>query len=114
MPAILVVEDHKDTAFAIRTLLQLEGYDVDEAASGEQALDKLAGGTFDLVILDLILPDISGYDVARVLREKRQRVPIIAVSARDTVDASQFDDCVPKPFDTDVLLERVRNQIGQA
>jgi len=112
MPAnILVVEDHGDTSFAIRTLLQLEGYEVEEAANGRQALEKLSAGGFNLVILDLVLPDISGYEVARLLRERHQAVPIIAVSAKDQVDASQFDDCVPKPFDTEVLLERVRRQL---
>jgi DNA-binding response OmpR family regulator len=111
---ILVVEDHADTSLAICTLLQLEGYQADEAASGREALKKLASDDYKVVILDLVLPDISGYDVARAIREEGRRdITIIAVSAKDVVDSTCFDDYLPKPFSTEELLRKVREHLPQ-
>lgn len=109
-PRILVVEDHADTSLAICTLLQLEGYQAESAASGLEALEKLSHGDgFKVVILDLVLPDISGYEVAKAIRERgKGDLTVIAVSARDTVDDTQFDDYLPKPFSTEELLEKIK------
>ena len=107
---ILVVEDHPDTSLAICTLLELEGYRADGAASGREALEKIERGGFEVVILDLVLPDISGYEVAQAVKQSKRRgeVALIAVSAKDTVDSSQFDDYLPKPFSTEELLAKIR------
>jgi DNA-binding response OmpR family regulator len=109
-PKILVVEDHADTSLAICTLLQLEGYQAESAASGREALEKLSQPNgFKVVLLDVVLPDISGYEVARAIREgDKGDMTVIAVSARDTVDSSQFDDYLPKPFSTDDLLRKIK------
>jgi DNA-binding response OmpR family regulator len=110
--SILVVEDHPDTSLAICTLLELEGYRAEGAANGREALEKLAEDDFEVVILDLVLPDISGYEVAQSLRESGKRgVAVIAVSARDVVDESQFDDYLAKPFSTEELLRKVREHV---
>jgi len=110
-PSILVVEDHPDTALAICTLLELEGYRADGAGSGREALEKVRQNGYDVVILDLVLPDISGYDVAHALKERHEGVTVIAVSAKDTVDSSQFDDYLPKPFSTEDLLAKIRQHL---
>ncbi|MFH0810794.1 MAG: response regulator transcription factor [Pseudomonadota bacterium] len=111
--SVLVVEDHADTSLAICTLLQLEGYRADSAASGREALRKLAEGDYRVVILDLVLPDISGYEVVRAIKESDKRtVAVIAVSAKDVIDSSRFDDYLPKPFSTEELLRKVRDHMS--
>jgi DNA-binding response OmpR family regulator len=110
---VLVVDDHPDTSLAICTLLELEGYRADGAATGREALDKLERDDYGVVILDLVLPDISGYEVAEELRRSGKRgVRVIAVSAKDVVDSSRFDDYLPKPFSTEDLLRKVREHLA--
>jgi DNA-binding response OmpR family regulator len=111
---VLVVDDHADTSFAICTLLELEGYRADGASTGRQALEMVGERRYDLVITDLILPDISGYDLVRALRQRRDYLPVLAVSARDDLDASNFDDALPKPFNNNVLLAKIRRLLELA
>lgn len=110
--SVLVVDDHPDTSLAICTLLEMEGYRADGVGTGREALEKLLGDDYGVVILDLVLPDISGYEVAEALRRSAKRgVTVIAVSAKDTVDRTQFDDYLPKPFSTEELLHKVREHL---
>jgi two-component system, OmpR family, KDP operon response regulator KdpE len=110
---ILVVDDEPQILRALRTSLQGAGYDVDVAASGEEALSAAALRPPDAVILDLVLPDRSGTDVARELRGWTQ-VPILLLSAvgdeQEKVAAldAGADDYVTKPFGVEELLARVR------
>jgi len=105
---VLVVDDHEDTSFAICTLLELEGYRADGALTGRQALEMVGARRYDLVITDLLLPDISGYDLVRALRQRTDYLPVMAVSGRDDLDASNFDDVLAKPFANDVLLAKIQ------
>jgi two-component system KDP operon response regulator KdpE len=110
---ILVVDDEPQILRALRTSLQGAGYDVDVAASGEEALSSAALRPPDAVILDLVLPDKSGTDVARELRGWTQ-VPILLLSAvgdeQEKVAAldAGADDYVTKPFGVEELLARLR------
>jgi two-component system KDP operon response regulator KdpE len=110
---ILVVDDEPQILRALRTSLQGAGYDVDVAASGEEALSSAALRPPDAVILDLVLPDKSGTDVARELRRWTQ-VPILLLSAvgdeQEKVAAldAGADDYVTKPFGVEELLARLR------
>ena len=119
MTAVLVVDDEPQIRRALRTGLQARGYDVVEAAGGEEALVQLAAREPELVILDLGLPDFDGSEVIRRLRAW-SRVPVIVLSVRDRQDDkitaldAGADDYVTKPFDMDELLARMRATLRRA
>jgi two-component system KDP operon response regulator KdpE len=119
MSRVLVVEDEPQMQRALTTNLRARGYDVDEAASGEEALALAASRHPDVVILDLGLPGIDGIDVVHGLRGWTT-VPILVLSARDD-EASKVhaldvgaDDYVTKPFGMDELLARLRAALRRA
>jgi two-component system KDP operon response regulator KdpE len=110
---VLAVDDEPQILRAIRTSLVARGYDVVTAPNGETALDVLAGGGVDVVVLDLALPGIDGVEVIRRVRPWSE-VPIIVLSVRDAprdkIDAldAGADDYVAKPFSLDELQARMR------
>ncbi len=114
---ILVVEDEVALRNGLKFNFEQEGYQVDVAGDGATALDKFenAEESFDLVVLDLMLPGMSGYEICRLVREKNNSVPILVLSARTlSEDKAQAFDCgsdqyVTKPFQLPELLSRVRN-----
>jgi len=112
-PIVLVVDDEPQILRVIRASLPLRGYEVITASSGEEALDQIGKQVPDLIILDLVMPEMSGLDVCRRVREF-STVPIIVLSAKgaesDKVAALDLgaDDYVTKPFGMDELLARVR------
>lgn len=114
MSRILVVEDNEDLAFGLRKVLEFEGYEVEVAKDGESGLASSAKTKPDLLILDIMLPNKSGFDVLRELRTLGHRFPILILTARsqesDVVLGFDFgaDDYVTKPFSTAELLARVR------
>ncbi len=114
MSRILVVEDNEDLAFGLRKVLEFEGYDVEVANEGDTGLASARESTPDLLILDIMLPEKSGFDVLRELRTAGQRFPVLILTARsqesDVVLGFDFgaDDYVTKPFSTAELLARVR------
>ena len=109
---ILVVEDDPRTAASVALYLRHGGYDVVTAATGSEALDEIGRALPDLLVLDLMLPEVDGLEVCRVLRERCQ-VPVIMLTARsteqDTLDglAAGADDYVTKPFSPRELVARV-------
>ena len=113
MTSLLFIEDDDSIRLALRLALEDEGYEVREADDGRSGLQSFAREEPDLVLLDLRLPDISGFEVCRTLR-KSSIVPIIIVTAQtDTYDLvagleAGADDYVMKPVDPMVLLARVR------
>ncbi|MHB8645281.1 MAG: two-component system response regulator RppA [Thermomicrobiales bacterium] len=111
---ILVVEDeHKIAAFLRRGLTE-EGYAVDLAYDGDEALDWCAVAPYDLIVLDLLLPKRSGIAVCRALRERGAHTPILMLTARDAVEDrvegldAGADDYLVKPFAFSELLARIR------
>ena len=110
---VLVVEDEPSIAETIWYALRTEGFEVSDAATGGDALAKLASETFDCLILDVGLPDMSGFDVCRTLRQSSS-VPILFLTARDgEIDRIVglelgADDYVAKPFSPRELAARVR------
>jgi two-component system, OmpR family, response regulator RegX3 len=113
MTRVLVVEDEQSIRDALGFMLSREGYEVETAADGVQALAKYDQGGADLILLDLMLPGLSGTEVCRSIRQ-RSRVPIIMVTAKDTeIDKVVglelgADDYVTKPFSTRELTARIR------
>jgi DNA-binding response OmpR family regulator len=114
MTKILIVEDQADLATGLELNLTKEGYKVLKASTGEDALKLILRDPPDLIILDLMLPGISGLDVCRELRNKSIEVPIIMLTAKsdelDRVVGLELgaDDYVTKPFGLRELLARVR------
>ncbi|MBO7743087.1 response regulator transcription factor [Paenibacillus sp. MWE-103] len=110
---ILVVEDESILREIIKDYFQNEGYEVLEAADGEQALQRMGSGNADLIILDIMLPKLDGWSVCRRIR-KSSDVPIIMLTARvdedDTLLGFELgaDDYVTKPYSPAVLLARAK------
>src|SRR5271169_1074861 len=113
MTRALIIDDERPLLRALSMNLTARHYQVTEADTGTKALNALANGEYDVILLDLGLPDVSGLDVIRAVRE-RARTPIIVLSARtgsaDKVAALDLgaDDYVTKPFSIDELLARLR------
>jgi len=112
---ILVVEDDASIRSGLRVTLELEGFGVEEAVDGAEAVRKLASFSPDIVLLDLMLPGKSGFDICREFRAQKPDMPILMLTARSD-EASKVagltlgaDDYVTKPFSLAELIARIRN-----
>ena len=115
---ILLVEDEEKLARMVELELQYEGSQVDKAFDGRTGLDRALSGEYDLVLLDIMLPALSGMEVLRRLRKESQ-LPVIMLTARDTVVDKVSgldmgaDDYITKPFAIEELLARIRAQAAE-
>jgi two-component system OmpR family response regulator len=110
---VLVVDDESAITDAVATALRYEGFDTLEAASGRGAVQAIDEFRPDLVLLDVMLPDIDGFEIARRLRDGRQRTPVIFLTAKDAAEDKLAglaigDDYVTKPFSLAEVVARVR------
>ncbi len=111
---ILVVEDEQSLNRVIAKRLEKEGYSVDSCYDGEDALHYIDMGEFDAVILDIMIPKIDGLGVLKAIRAKKLEIPVLFLTARDSVDDRVkgldlgADDYLVKPFAFDELLARIR------
>jgi DNA-binding response OmpR family regulator len=120
MTRILVVEDEPGIAFGLEADLKLEGYEVEVVHDGESALRRTAEGSFDLILLDIMLPGKDGFEVCRQLRRCGLATPIIILTAL-TREAEMVlgldlgaDDYITKPFSPQTLRARVRAVLRRA
>jgi two-component system, OmpR family, response regulator VicR len=110
---ILYVEDDLTLSFVTRDNLERAGYTIDSCDDGITAFEKIANGIYDLYILDVMLPKIDGYTLARKIREKNEAVPILFLSAKSTLDDKIYglqlgaDDYITKPFSIEELILKI-------
>src|SRR5579862_4034313 len=111
---VLVVDDDPDVREAVETALELEGHSVMTAADGLAALKRLGQAEFDAVVLDVLMPNLDGFEVCRRMRAAGNRTPILILTARDSEEDTirgldlGADDYLVKPFALGELLARVR------
>jgi two-component system, OmpR family, response regulator len=111
---VLVVDDEPNIVDVVSMALRFHGFAVETAGTGTDALTAIAGFRPDLVVLDVMLPDMEGFEVARRLGAQRGQVPIIFLTARDATDdkvrglSTGGDDYVTKPFSLEELVARIR------
>jgi two-component system, OmpR family, response regulator len=112
---VLVVDDEPNIVDVISMALRYQGFDVEAAGTGAEALAAVTAFKPDLIVLDVMLPDMEGFDVAKRLGAARSRVPIIFLTARDATDDKirgltlGGDDYVTKPFSLEELVARIRS-----
>jgi DNA-binding response OmpR family regulator len=111
---VLVVEDEPKICAYVKRGLEENGYAVDAVQSGQEALDWTEGTAYDLIVLDILLPEMNGLTVCRELRERGERAPILLLTARDGIEDrvtgldAGADDYLVKPFALEELLARLR------
>ena len=111
---ILVVDDETNITDLLATALRYERFDVEVAHTGRQALASVTSFRPHLIVLDVMLPDLDGFEVARKLADQRERVPVLFLTARDATEdrvrglTLGGDDYVPKPFSLEELIARLR------
>jgi two-component system alkaline phosphatase synthesis response regulator PhoP len=119
-PRILLVEDETNLARPLKFNLEQEGYEVLFTPSGKEALNYYSGDKFDLIILDLMIEEIDGFEVARQIRQSNSRIPILMLtaysSAQDRIHGFEAgaDDYIVKPFHLRELLLRVQRMLERA
>lgn len=110
---ILIVEDEQHLADGLKFNLEAEGFESSIVGDGETALRLLEDETFDVVVLDIMLPGIDGFEVAKIIREREDFTPILMLTARGRPEdvlkgfEAGTDDYLPKPFDLEIFLARL-------
>lgn len=118
---ILAVDDNRMSRLKLARTLEGGGYSVSQADGGRAALDMLRAGTFDLVLLDILMPEVDGFQVLREMKDDAnlRNTPVIVISGLEDMDsvdrclAAGADDFLSKPVDATVLQDRVRNLLGK-
>ena len=113
MKRILLVEDEENLHLAIKLNLEMEGYNVISIYNGKNAVSKFKEGRFDLIILDVMLPEMNGFDICQTIRLENSIVPILFLTAKATSDdkirgLKMADDYLTKPFHLPELLLRIK------
>ena len=118
-PNVLLVEDEQNLHEALKLNLEMEGYEVTSAFDGTEALQKIASAYFDLIIMDIMLPDVDGISITENVRVHNNEVPILMLSAKNAPADKVLglkkgaDDYMTKPFNLEELLIRVAKLIAK-
>ena len=118
---ILAVDDNRMSRLKLVRTLEGEGYNVSQADGGRTALDTLRSQAFDLVLLDILMPEVDGFQVLREMKDDAnlRNIPVIVISGMEDMDsvdrclAAGAEDFLSKPVDPTVLQDRVRKLIGK-
>ncbi|MFN4854903.1 MAG: response regulator transcription factor [Bacteroidota bacterium] len=119
-PRILLVEDEENILEMLTLNLELEGYDVFRAVEGRQALKYFKSAKYDLIILDVMLPEIDGFGICKSIRQENQHVPILMLTAKSGISEkleglkTGADDYMTKPFVLEEFLLRVHNLVKRS
>lgn len=117
MARILIIDDEKEVALGIKDSLEFEGYEAISAESGKDGLERAIRENYDIILLDIVLPEIDGFEVLKEIRKVNKEVPIIVISARASEEDKVFvlnlgaDDFVKKPFSVTEMVARIRAHI---
>ncbi len=120
MKKILIVEDELNMIKGLKDNLEIEGYEVDTAMEGNLGLQKVLNGSYDLILLDVMLPGVSGFDICRTARKEGVETPVILLTAKgeeiDKVVGLELgaDDYITKPFSLRELLARIKAILRRA
>lgn len=117
MSRVLIIEDEKSLAMAIKDNLEFEGYEAIVSMEGKDGLNRALNETFDIIVLDIMLPEINGFEILQELRKVKKEIPVIIISAKNLDEDKVFglnlgaDDYVTKPFSIMELVARIRAQL---
>ena len=120
MKKILIVEDELNMVKGLKDNLEFEGYEVDTAMEGNSGLQKVLQNQYDLILLDVMLPEVSGFDICKAARKEGVNTPIILLTAKgeeiDKVLGLELgaDDYITKPFSLRELLARIKTILRRA
>tara|TARA_B100001093_G_scaffold185392_1_gene178162 strand:+ start:660 stop:1346 length:687 start_codon:yes stop_codon:yes gene_type:complete len=119
MKRILLVEDEENLHFAIKLNLEMEGFNVISVFNGKNAITKFKEGRFDLLILDVMLPEMNGFDICESIRLENDSIPVLFLTAKSSNDdkikgLKMADDYLTKPFNLKELLLRVNNLVKRS
>ncbi len=117
---VLIVEDEESLLKLETILLTVKGYEVSGASTGKDALEKLAGETFDLILLDIMLPDIDGFEICRRIKEhpRHAQIPVVMLTAKKSTEdqergaTSGADAYLTKPFKSAMIIEVIEKLIS--
>lgn len=117
---VLVTEDDKNTRLLLKAVLEAEGYSVTTAENGKEALEVMDREVIDLVVLDVMMPEMDGYEFTRILRDGNNNLPILMVSAKQLPEDKRqgflvgTDDYMTKPIDEEEMLLRIKALLRRA
>lgn len=117
---ILVADDDKNTRILLKAVLESENYTVLTAANGQEAMDLLEDQHIDLVVLDIMMPQMDGYEFTKTLRQSNNNLPILMISAKQLLEDKRrgflvgIDDYMTKPVDEEEMLLRIRALLRRA
>jgi len=120
MAKILVIDDERDINRTVCSYLRDNGHEVEGCLSGDEAEDILYGNSFDLIVSDIMMPGMDGFELAKLIREENAEIPILFMTARDDFASKQrgfrigIDDYMVKPIDLDELLLRIEALLRRA